>query len=469
MSETEKKYSDDQDYCSDAEKFQSVPSYDETKQKLIDKGETPNDEAIRGKREEAPYPCPDDYSMGTIQDDKIYIATTDKQHERFAGKEPGEIPPADDETRLSGYFSDKATVDACKDGDTLDNTKYNQLNQIEPYQKDGTGDAGYKPHVDCFEIDRKALQDNYQTDDFNAAIAKCNANNQYGEGGGNQGYNPYINEMIENGTLKHRPEESYSDRNPDIPGRNKEEASKVKMNDKHIDNSVVPEDDYVDMKHNAETRAKDCVKNDTPHPSEEACKNGFPPNEHPVEGNTGNAKPINQKDNDNNTNGKKEPSPKTEEDKGKNPEIPAKGVDDKSGGENSGNVPNTKAEDKHQTKDGDVQAANGKKDPTPRTEEDKGKNTEVPTKAETDKSGGGNKETVPNTKAEDKNQTKDDPNTKNGKQGQENAVPPAAHTESPQNTNDGKQNTNVPNTNPQGPSSAPNDSGGKSSGEDIHR
>ena len=194
MSDTEKKYSSDQDYCSEAEKFQSVPSYDETKQKLSEGGKNPSDDDIRAYREGTSYSCPDDYTMGTIQDDKIYIATTDAQHERFAGKKPGEIPPADDNTRLSGFFSDQATVDVCKDGDTLNNTKYNQMNQIEPYQKDGTGDATYKPHVDCFEIDRDKLRENYGTDDFNAAIAKCQANNQYGEGGSDQGFNPHMDE-----------------------------------------------------------------------------------------------------------------------------------------------------------------------------------------------------------------------------------------------------------------------------------
>lgn len=288
MKKSDKKYNNRQDYCSEAEKSQSVPSYSETYQNISDNGDYPSNKAIRAKREGTWYSCNDDYTMGSIQDNKIYIATTDAQHEKFAGKEPGEIQ---ENVGLSGYFSDQATVDACKDGGTLDNTKYNQMTQIAPYREggpNGAGDAQYKPHVDCFEIDRDKLKENYHTTDFNAAIGKCQANSQFGEGGGNQGYNPHIDEMIANGTLKHKPEESYSD--PTIS-----ELDNKKQNHNRLDNSVVPEDDYVNMMDNAETRSRDCVKNNTPHPSDEARQNGFPPNEHPVEGNTGNAVPVNQK------------------------------------------------------------------------------------------------------------------------------------------------------------------------------
>ena len=44
----------------------------------------------------------------------------------------------------------------------------------------------------------------------------------------------------------------------------------------------------------AQTRAQDCVNNNTPHPSYEARNNGFPPNPNPIESNTGHAIPVKQ-------------------------------------------------------------------------------------------------------------------------------------------------------------------------------
>ncbi len=282
------KYDPNQDYCNDARKFQSVLDENETRDKLIDnnKSYSPND--IKADREGTLYSCPDNYKMGSIRDNQIYISATDKQHDIYASGE--KFRDHKDEVNCpTGYFSDQTTVDACKNGNVLDNANYNEMCQIAPYRDGGIGGAGdatYKPHVDCFEIDRDALYKNYGTCDFNAAVSKCEANNQFGSGGGNQGYNPHIAEMIDNGTLKYNPDKSYSSKEDFCKSEHK--------NPNELTNSSVKENDYKDMMRDAKTRSSDCVKNNTPHPSEEARKNGFEKTQNPVEGETGNARIKNQ-------------------------------------------------------------------------------------------------------------------------------------------------------------------------------
>lgn len=272
------KYNAVDNYCNQALNYQSVPSHEQYG--LQHPNVEPQDYDIN--RGQTSYSCPDNYQMGTIQDNQIYIATTNEQHTIITSNENFK-DHKNDVSGPSGYFSDEATVNACRLGDSLDNTKYNEMCQISPYRNrgiDGVGDATYKPHVDCFEIDRDALRRNYGTDDFNAAIAKCEANNHFGEGGGNQGYNPHISEMIDNGTLKHLPEKSYSDASLSRCENN---------NPNQLINSVVPEEKADKMYADAQTRAQDCVNNNTSHPSAEACNNGFPHNANPIESNTGNA------------------------------------------------------------------------------------------------------------------------------------------------------------------------------------
>lgn len=277
----ENSYNSRQDYCNNAINFQSVPSFEQYHRDHPDISL----DKIDQKRAEMNYSCPDNYQMGSIQDNQIYIATTDQQHDIIA-KDQKFKKYQDEASGPSGYFSDQATVDACKTGETLDNTKYNEMCQIAPYRNggiEGIGDATYKPHVDCFELDRAKLQDIYHTNDFNAAIAKCEANNHFGSGGGNQGYNPHISEMIDNGTLKYVPEKSYSD-----PLISKSEQN----NPNTLTNSVVPEAKADKMYVDAQTRAQDCVNNNTPHPSWEARNNGYPANTNPIESNTGHATPV---------------------------------------------------------------------------------------------------------------------------------------------------------------------------------
>ena len=271
----QQRYSSSDDYCSRAEQAQSVPSREEygLQHPNID----PRD--YDSNRAQTLYSCNDQYQMATIQDNQIYIATTDGQHDQIASEKH-----VDAQGGLSGYFSDQATVDACKNGETLDNAKYNEMCQIAPYRPrgiDGEGAASYKPHIDCFEIDREALYKNYGTYDFNAAIGKCEANTHLGGGGGNQGFNPHLAEMIDNGSLKYNESKSFSDTSI---------SKSQHVNPNNMSNSIVPEDKADEIYANAQIRAKDCVKNNTSHPSQQARNNGFEPNANPVSTATCNAK-----------------------------------------------------------------------------------------------------------------------------------------------------------------------------------
>lgn len=69
MEEQKHKYNPDQDYCDSATKFQTVPSFEQYHRNHPN---TPLDK-IDGKRVETNYSCPDNYRMGSIQDNQIYI------------------------------------------------------------------------------------------------------------------------------------------------------------------------------------------------------------------------------------------------------------------------------------------------------------------------------------------------------------------------------------------------------------
>lgn len=272
-------YSPNQDFCQQAQNWQTVSSEEEARNKLMDKGMSHTDKDVLDERMGQMYSCGDSYQMGTIQDNKIYVALTDDQHNQLVNK-----VPITAQGGVSGYFSDQATIEACKNKDgSLNNTTYNEMCQIAPFRPgglSGDGDATYKPHIECFIINRDKLEEHYHTRDFNAAIAKCEANNQFGTGGGNQGYNPYISEMIEKGVLKHNANESFSD---SVVSRSQHN------NSNNLKNSIVSEENADKMYANAYMRTSDCIKNNTNHPSLEACKNGYEHNPNPIQLPTGNA------------------------------------------------------------------------------------------------------------------------------------------------------------------------------------
>jgi len=105
---------------------------------------------------------------------------------------------------------------------------------IMPHSINGDANmATDKGHLDILTLDRDRMEEIYNTRDFNAAIGKCHKNNQFGPDGGDQGYNPYLNEMYNNGCLKYSG--TYE----------AEQFSKIKC-----------QKDYDDMKDNAFNKTK---------------------------------------------------------------------------------------------------------------------------------------------------------------------------------------------------------------------
>ena len=86
--------------------------------------------------------------------------------------------------------------------------------------------------------------------------------------------------MIDNGSLKHNESKSFTDTSL---------SKSYHINPNNMNNSIVSEDKADEIYANAHTRAKDCVENNTPHPSQQARNNGFEPNGNPVSSATGNA------------------------------------------------------------------------------------------------------------------------------------------------------------------------------------
>ena len=64
-------YSSQDNYVSDAIKFQSVLNVEETQNKLENLGKSTTLEDIEKDRVNTYYSCPDNYFMGTIQDNQI--------------------------------------------------------------------------------------------------------------------------------------------------------------------------------------------------------------------------------------------------------------------------------------------------------------------------------------------------------------------------------------------------------------
>lgn len=151
---------------------------------------------------ETKYSGIDSLQNAIIEDERIYITTHDSQHELVKN---GEFLPEVGPNRLSGYFTSEATaMKRIEENGTFDAYGLARDTCIMPFsQNKKAEDATDKAHLDAFTIDRNRLEEIYGTRDFNAAIGKCHANNQFGSDGGDQGYNANLNELYNNGCLKY--------------------------------------------------------------------------------------------------------------------------------------------------------------------------------------------------------------------------------------------------------------------------
>lgn len=263
-----KNYFPNDDYAKKSEDWQGVqlniPEDDKYKKTYTDR------DCLENK------PWQDNRLYITISEDQKALLDRNDQFLKSGHYDQKENLPNEGYPGFSGYFTDEATASRRYEGEKgYDAVALgNDLQQLPYYNEDKYLEAklqgekyipGYNHHLACFEIDRDKLEKEYGTREFMAALGKCEANNQFGAGGGNQGYNPYINELYNQGCLIYNPELARTSTNTKC-------------------------ENYNEMREMAEERAKYCAENHVEVPSKEISdKYGYPHSETPVLSEPGNS------------------------------------------------------------------------------------------------------------------------------------------------------------------------------------
>lgn len=183
----------------------------------------------------------------------IYISMPDETHNRVVShandpSNPQHLLPESGFPGTSGFFTNEETAARSFTADgQFDSVNLGHQLQQAPYFDEGKAEAAhlcgqsynpeYNSHLDCFRVNPEKMQEHYGTTDFYAAMASCKENTAWGEGGGFQGYNPYTNEMINNGSLEYIPENSRTcDINEctDYAERKKQASNEASAVDNHI-------------------------------------------------------------------------------------------------------------------------------------------------------------------------------------------------------------------------------------------
>lgn len=165
------------------------------------------------------------WSTGSYSGD-IYISTPDATHARVVAhaKDPNDpkyfLPP-DSYPGTSGFFTNEKTAarsfsedrnfDSIQLGHDLQQAPHFNDELARKCDKEGIDYfPSYNSYLDCFRVNPEKMMEHYGTIDFYAAMSYCTENKQWGDGGGFQGYNSFVNEMINNRTLEYVPEKSRS-------------------------------------------------------------------------------------------------------------------------------------------------------------------------------------------------------------------------------------------------------------------
>lgn len=149
----------------------------------------------------------------------LYLSVPDETHKIIENIGKGAELPESGYPGIKGFFTNEDTASQAFVGNSeFDAVKFGEMTQQMPhFDKEAEMDAiakgekyhpEYNHHLDCFRFDPDACELNYGVREFRAAQGVCQENQHAGAGGGMQGYNPYINEMINNGTLEYVPERS---------------------------------------------------------------------------------------------------------------------------------------------------------------------------------------------------------------------------------------------------------------------
>lgn len=167
------------------------------------------------------YTCKDQNWQTSTYSGNIYISTPNnthseilKHHENPDYKIPENGYPGTsgfftNENTASKHFNQDASFDSVGLGHDLQQAPYyNSTMAYEAKLNNTQYNPEYNGNLDCFRVNKEKMLENYGTSDFYAAQSSCVKNTAWGEGGGFQGYNPHINEMINNGSLEYIPEKS---------------------------------------------------------------------------------------------------------------------------------------------------------------------------------------------------------------------------------------------------------------------
>ena len=206
------------------------PDYQDALNRNFDVSNTQGVEinASESKRLDTDYTNKDfDWYTG-IHSGDIYISTPDQTHDLIvnhhnhmheAGYDGKYDLPENKYPGTSGFFTNEETASrSFTETGKFDSVQLGHDLQQAPHYDNSIAMKceaqcidyfpEYNKHLDCFRVNEEKMLENYGTIDFYDVQAKCLENTAWGEGGGHQGYNPYINQMINNGALEYLPEKS---------------------------------------------------------------------------------------------------------------------------------------------------------------------------------------------------------------------------------------------------------------------
>lgn len=180
--------------------------------------------ALEAKRKNTDYTNKDlGWETGKFDGD-IYMSVSDATHNRIVNhhNNPNDAQynlPESGYPGTSGFFTNEETAsksfttegkfDSVALGHDLQQAPYYNENLAAQCEENGiVYNPEYNGHLDCFRVNHEKMQEHFGTTDFHAAMSKCTENSPWGNGGGDQGYNPYTNEMINKGCLEYVPENS---------------------------------------------------------------------------------------------------------------------------------------------------------------------------------------------------------------------------------------------------------------------
>ena len=165
------------------------------------------------------------WSTGVYSGD-LYISTPDQTHNRIIAhaNDPDNSQhflPTEGYPGTSGFFTNEKTAarsfsedrnfDSIQLGHDLQQAPHFNDELARKCDKEGIDYfPSYNSYLDCFRVNPEKMMEHYGTTDFYAAMSYCTENKQWGDGGGFQGYNHYINDMINKGALEYVPEKSRS-------------------------------------------------------------------------------------------------------------------------------------------------------------------------------------------------------------------------------------------------------------------